>query len=353
MRSLHRVIKISSLFLSVTCLALLSVPSAHAASASLSISPSSGSKTVGSNFTVEFKVDSGGASISGATVDVNYSSNLDYVSADGSGSVLDQEAVAPSPSNTHFKFTRLRFSSGFTGTGTLLKVTFKPTSSGTGTITINKDASEVINDSDTSNILGSVSNASFSLANAAGSTAKPSSGVSASKSTITSTDSCEDKQVTYIVTVKDGSGTTLSGNDYKPTVTVTPKDGSTTTVTAKDKTWQVAVKSTQDQKISVKFVAKGTTLATKEFTFAPCATPSPSPTPTPTIVVTPSPTPPPPTDSGSVLGFFKRVPLYASILFFISLIGIVWSSSALVRESRAESASSPDSSIKSPPASKI
>lgn len=137
---------------------------AAVATAIISISPSSGTRDVGASFPLDFKIDTGGQAVGGVSVDVTYSSNLEFVTADAAGSVFDQEVVAPTPQNNAFSFIRVRFDNGFTGPdGQLLKVTFKALAAGQGTVTITKSTSEAIATADFSNILKDVNNAVFTI----------------------------------------------------------------------------------------------------------------------------------------------------------------------------------------------
>ena len=134
------------------------------ATAVIKVVPSSGSQSVGAAFAVDFKLDTGGQAVGGVLVDVTYSTNLGFVSADVAGSVFDFEVIAPTPVNNRFQFVRVRLDDGFNGSdGQLIKITFRPTAAGTGAITISTIVSEVIAFSDSSNILKDVINGSFTL----------------------------------------------------------------------------------------------------------------------------------------------------------------------------------------------
>ncbi len=154
--------------------------------ATVSVSPSSGDQTVGNNFTVSFKLDTGGQPVTVLGVDVNYSSNLQFISFDESGSVF-MPITNPDPSGNHFRFERWRTDAGFNGSdGLLIKVTFKPLQSGTGSITIDSQTTQILHADDQSNILKNTINGSYSLINASGNTTStPTPQASGSQTTAT------------------------------------------------------------------------------------------------------------------------------------------------------------------------
>ncbi len=297
-------------------LVLLSAVGTHHAqaapqTATLKVSPASSTVTVNSEFSVNLLVDTGGQSASYVTVDVNYSNNLEYVRFDASGSVFSTALFDPTPSGNHFKLERTRTDAGYNGSnGQILKVTFKAIAAGTGTVTINKAASEVLAYEDSSNILQTVANGSYTLqsAPATGSTATPATATatpattttpSVIKSTIEVKDSCampDGKETTVLLaTIKDSKGAVLKGDMYKPVVSVTPS-GAKSTVKAVGDSWEVSSTNIEAEKVSVSITTKGVRLGTKDVTFkADCALPTPVPAATtvasPTVLPTLTPTP--------------------------------------------------------------
>ncbi len=157
---------LSSLSLSLFLLSIAVIPGAAEAqsTATLKVVPSPGSATVGTDFIVDLKLDTGGQAVGGVLVSVSYSSNIQYVGIISGTSVFDQEIIAPAPSGNIFQFARVRFDTGFNGAdGELLQVTFRPLSNGVAAIVINQTASEVIAYSNSSNILSGVLNASYTV----------------------------------------------------------------------------------------------------------------------------------------------------------------------------------------------
>lgn len=133
-------------------------------SATLKVTPNIGNQSMGSDFVVDFTLDTGGQSVGGVLVEVSYSSRLQFVSADATGSVFGEEVLSPTPSGGTFQFGRVRLDTGFNGSnGQLLRVTFRPTAPGTATIVINASASEVIAYFDSSNILQTTVNGSYTI----------------------------------------------------------------------------------------------------------------------------------------------------------------------------------------------
>ena len=132
--------------------------------AKLKVLPASGTHAVGQDFTEDIVLDTGGETVGGVFVDVIYSSNLAFVKADPLGSVFDQEVLTPLPLRNHFQLASVRFDGGYKGAeGHIVRLTFKPLSPGNALVTIDAQASEVIAFADSSDVLGSTVNGSFTI----------------------------------------------------------------------------------------------------------------------------------------------------------------------------------------------
>jgi hypothetical protein len=135
-------------------------------SAVLSIVPPSGSYTTGETFTVDVRLDTGGQPVTVIGVVIQYS-NLEFVNAIDTGSVFNGPIKEPKPGVKPIEIERFRADDGYNGTdGLVLKLVFKSTQAGTGSVTIDQSKSEVIHASDNvnPNILKSVNNGSYTLA---------------------------------------------------------------------------------------------------------------------------------------------------------------------------------------------
>jgi len=133
--------RVSLVFCSVSVLCLLFsvslVMPAEAGSASLYLSPSSGTHNVGSTFSVAVKVNSGGVAINTAGGTINFNSaQLNVVSVSKSGSIFTIWAEELSFSNSAGNIT---FGGGspkaFTGTaGTIFTITFRAKTEGSASV---------------------------------------------------------------------------------------------------------------------------------------------------------------------------------------------------------------------------
>jgi hypothetical protein len=293
------------------------LPAKAAATATISITPSSGSQTVGQEFTTTFVLNTGGQSATVVGVEVSYSTNLEFVSFSTTGSVFDTRFKDPSPAANPFRFERAN-TSGFNGSnGQLIKVTFKPKSAGTGTITINKANSQVYTSgTNPENILQTVNNGSYTLSNpvvptptpaptasvttqpttqptAAPTASTPNAVPSAEKSTVENVPACTPANGTsgaaVKVTVRDANNAVLSGSTYQPKLTISPTQGITTIVKSQGASWLVEVFSKKENKVTLTIVSKGVTLATKEVNFTAACVATPTPTPKPTAIATIAP----------------------------------------------------------------
>ncbi len=133
-------------------------------SATLSLSPASLSVPSGSTFMVDAVLNTGGQAVAGTEEHLQYSSNLEFVSADVTGSILPQEVLTASdPANRTLTFSRVRLDSGFTGSGRIVRLTFRAVSAGTATVTVNPATSLVLEPENGGNMLQSVANGSYTV----------------------------------------------------------------------------------------------------------------------------------------------------------------------------------------------
>lgn len=134
----------------------------------LRIAPTSGNQSVGTDFAVDLRLDTGGENVAGVLADISFSSNLQLVNADAAGSVFDEEVYSTGAANS-LQVWRARLDSGFGGAdGQVLRLTFRPLSAGTATVTIDASISEVLAFSDSTNILQSIRNGSFDVSDEVG-----------------------------------------------------------------------------------------------------------------------------------------------------------------------------------------
>jgi len=134
------------------------VNAAHAAT--LSTSPSAQTVSTGSTVTVRVVVNSAGQSINAVSGGVTFSNNLlTLTSISKAGSLVSLWAQAPSYSNSagtaSFQGVILN---GFTGSGTILTLTFKAKAPGTAAVSLSSDNSSVLlNDGNGTNVLSGTS----------------------------------------------------------------------------------------------------------------------------------------------------------------------------------------------------
>ncbi|GEM_PF-6368844 len=142
---------------------------ASADAATLSLSPSSGTYTIGKTFSVKVLVSSGGQSINAVAGQLTFSANTLLLTSISKGSLVNLWAKDPSYSNTpgsaSFQGVIL---SGYNGTGTVVTLNFKARAAGTGTVSFSGGSSSVLlNNGQGTNVLSSTSGASFSIEQAA------------------------------------------------------------------------------------------------------------------------------------------------------------------------------------------
>ena len=154
----------------VVLLSVLFFTHVRAEAAGLSISPASGTVSVGNTITVHVVVDSGGQSINAVSGAVAFSTNtLTLTGISKGGSIITLWAQEPNFSNATgtagFQGVILN---GYTGGyGTLLTLTFRAKAEGTATVTFTSGGSSVLlNDGQGTDVLSGTSNASFTITKA-------------------------------------------------------------------------------------------------------------------------------------------------------------------------------------------
>lgn len=188
--------RVFALMAIVSCLSLISggialyLMSAEAApTATLSVVPSSGAQQVGQNFVVDLKLTTGGQAVAGVNVNVAFSSNLIFVTSSSTNSVFDQDVILPTMAGNTVQFSRVRFDAGYNGTnGQVMQLTFRMTTCGTATVSIDKTKSEVTAYSDSSDSLQTTVNGSYTApcTNTSSSSSAPASAASAASSVASS-----------------------------------------------------------------------------------------------------------------------------------------------------------------------
>jgi Bacterial Ig domain len=218
----------------------------HAASSDkMYLSPSSGTHTVGSTFSVAIRENSNTDQVNTVEADLTYpTSKLQYISTSLSGTAFGITAVKTGGSGS--TSTQLGTMSSVTGDKLVATVTFKVLASGSGSVTF-ASSSQVLSSSTNSNVLGSMTGGSYTLQAAStgssGSTSKPpaSSGSGSSTkltpSVTTSTPSSSSSTPTTSIAPKDNpKPVTVSGNSSielngQATVQTTPSSSSAKNVT--------------------------------------------------------------------------------------------------------------------------
>lgn len=162
-----RTLKIIVIALAAAFPLWLAAPAAQAAGASLYLTPSSGTKAVGSKFTVTVKVNSGGEVINAAQGDISFDAKKLEVTALGrGGSVFSLWTTEPAYNNSAgtISFGGGIPRPGYTGSaGAVFAITFKAKQAGTADVRFSSGA-VLANDGKGTNILASMGSASFNLA---------------------------------------------------------------------------------------------------------------------------------------------------------------------------------------------
>ena len=150
----------------VLILSFLLVSFAEAQRASLYLSPSSGTYTVGNTFLVQVKVNSGGVAINAADGTLIFDpNNLEVRSISKEDSIFTLWVQEPTFSNSlgTINFAGGKPSPGFTGAaGTIISITFKAKTAGTANLTF-ASGSVLADDGKGTNILASMGSGSYTL----------------------------------------------------------------------------------------------------------------------------------------------------------------------------------------------
>lgn len=163
-----RVCKIIAVSLGVICLLAYCWPviPAQAASATLYLAPSSGTKVIGSSFSVAVKVNTGGDVINAAEGTINFDNNLlDVTGVSKSGSIFPYWTTEPTFSNSA---GTISFGGGlpppaYSGTaGHVCTITFKGKKAGAAQVRFASGA-VLAHDGKGTNILASMGSASFTI----------------------------------------------------------------------------------------------------------------------------------------------------------------------------------------------
>lgn len=153
-------------FVCISFLLVLFSVSSEANAASLYLSPSSGSYSVGQTATISVYVGSNGAVMNAASGNISFPTDkLQVISISRNGSVMDLWVQEPSFSNSAgtVSFEGIVLNPGFTGSaGRIINISFRVKSSGSGAITFSS-GSVLANDGNGTNILDTLGNATLDL----------------------------------------------------------------------------------------------------------------------------------------------------------------------------------------------
>ena len=155
--------------------------------ATLYLTPPTATVTSGNPLAVDITLNTGGQGAGGIDIHLTVPSGLTYSSYDASTSVFTSEVTPPTVSGTDLHLARLLTSAGgYTGTnGEVAHLVFTASgSASTAKLAFDQANSSVAAYTDSSNILNTVSNASYSIVPPVASTPAP---VSTPVATITST----------------------------------------------------------------------------------------------------------------------------------------------------------------------
>ncbi len=134
--------------------------------ASLSVSPSSGSQTIGKNFSLTFSANTNGQAMNASSGIISFPSNLlEVVSVSKTGSIFSLWVQEPSFSNASgtINFEGVVLNPGFTGSsGKLLTVTFRPKAEGTAVVKFNSGA-VLANDGFGTNLASTFNSGTFTI----------------------------------------------------------------------------------------------------------------------------------------------------------------------------------------------
>jgi hypothetical protein len=192
----------------------------YAASGSLSLNPSSGSATVGSSLTVTIHENSSSDAAVGVDAYVNYSSNLQFVSA----TTTAPFNIAPPDSASGGTVEVVRGYAGGTpptGDQVVSVLTFNVLSAGTGTISFNNSKSSISPASGSGNLLVTSSGGSYTLS------AASSSGSGGSSNTTTTGGSSNAAPAAPAASTAKGTSVSVTPSTTKSSGSKTSGGGST------------------------------------------------------------------------------------------------------------------------------
>ncbi|MFA5134215.1 MAG: carboxypeptidase regulatory-like domain-containing protein [Patescibacteria group bacterium] len=152
----------------ISAILLVAVPAA-ADAASLYLSPSSGTYTVGGSFSVTVAVDTGGVAINSAQATVSFPNDILEITSVGQAGIFTLWPISPTYSNATgtVSFAGGVPNPGYTGSGgTIITVTFATKVAGTATVTMGS-ASILANDGLGTNILTGASGGTYTVRAAA------------------------------------------------------------------------------------------------------------------------------------------------------------------------------------------
>lgn len=147
----------------VVALLLAAAPASAQAADSMYVAPASGSFGTGSSFSIDIRVNTSGV-VNAVQADMTYSSNLQFVAIDASGSPFAIDASSTG-SNGLVSIARAT-TVPVKGDQLLAKVTFRVLSAGTGGLQFN-NSSVALSSTTNTNVLTSRTGASYGLAGAA------------------------------------------------------------------------------------------------------------------------------------------------------------------------------------------
>lgn len=145
-----------------------------AASASIFLSPASGTYKAGATVTTSIYVNSGGVSINAVEATVNYSPDyLRYVSFSTIGSIFSFWTLQPSATSTFTTFGGGLADPGYTGSsGKILTITWKAVKAGSAAVSVS-GARVLANDGEGTNIFGSSGSARYTISDSSSPTPSP------------------------------------------------------------------------------------------------------------------------------------------------------------------------------------
>jgi chitodextrinase len=192
------------------------------------VNPASGSYTLGDQFTVEVREDSGESQVIAVGAQLSYSANLQFVSIDDNGSAFE---VSASKNGGTGKVNIERGAyAALKGDQLVAKVTFKVLAAGTGTIDV-LDDSQALDVSTYVDVIGTHTGGSYTLANPVVNVPNPGGGNTNNGNTGTSGGSGTTS------TPKPSTGSSSSSSSSGSTSTTTkPATGSSSTPTTTTKT---------------------------------------------------------------------------------------------------------------------